>query len=239
RLKQDGAKLKKEIQDAKNSKICSQCGQEIKKQEHIDHIAKIVKEKETEMFSIANQINIKENVNKKEHQRIIDEKKKANEAIKTTNESESIVMEQVLKDIGMLTNDKNDVEKRKELQNELNQIPTKIQVEELKIAALQQKLDNYDNSLKQIEENKKIDVGITAAKLKISLLEGEETTEKENILTRKVSIGEKQIKIENNELLIAEYKVQEHRDMIMNLYKKCVHRDGIPRQMLVNYIIPK
>jgi len=25
----------------------------------------------------------------------------------------------------------------------------------------------------------------------------------------------------------------------MNLYKKCVHRDGIPRQMLSNYIIPK
>src|SRR5690606_3915004 len=48
-----------------------------------------------------------------------------------------------------------------------------------------------------------------------------------------------QIKIKNNELLIAEFKIQEHRDMIMNLYKKCVHRDGIPRQMLVNYIIPK
>ena len=25
----------------------------------------------------------------------------------------------------------------------------------------------------------------------------------------------------------------------MNLYKKCVHRDGIPRQILSNYIIPK
>lgn len=239
KLKEDGAKLKNEITVTKNSKICDKCGQEIKKQEHIDHIAKVVKEKETEMYSIANKINIKETVNKKEHEHIIEEKKKAVLSIQTTIEADSIVMEQVLKDIGMLTNDKNDVEKRKELQNELNQIPTKIQVEELKIAALQQKLDNYDNSLKQIEENKKIDVGITAAKLKISLLEGEETTEKENILTRKVSIGEKQIKIKNNELLIAEYKVQEHRDMIMNLYKKCVHRDGIPRQMLVNYIIPK
>jgi hypothetical protein len=25
----------------------------------------------------------------------------------------------------------------------------------------------------------------------------------------------------------------------MGLYKKCVHRDGIPRQMLANYILPK
>ena len=25
----------------------------------------------------------------------------------------------------------------------------------------------------------------------------------------------------------------------MNLYKKCVHRDGIPKQILANYILPK
>lgn len=239
RLKEDGAKLKKEIADTKNSKVCDKCGQEIKKQEHIDHIARVVKEKETEMYSIANKINIKETVNKVEHKRIIDTKKKEIENIKKSIEDSTTAMEGILKEIGQLTNDKNDVEKRKELQNELNQIPTKIQVEELKIAALQQKLDNYDNSLKQIEENKKINIGIVAAKLKITQLEEEETTEKENVLIRRTSIGEKQIKIKNNELLIAEFKIQEHRDMIMNLYKKCVHRDGIPRQMLVNYIIPK
>ena len=239
KLKEEGAKLKKEIADTKNSKVCDKCGQEIKKQEHIDHIARVVKEKETEMYSIANKINIKETVNKVEHKRIIDTKKKEIENIKKSIEDSTTAMEGILKEIGQLTNDKNDVEKRKELQNELNQIPTKIQVEELKIAALQQKLDNYDNSLKQIEENKKINIGIVAAKLKITQLEEEETTEKENVLIRRTSIGEKQIKIKNNELLIAEFKIQEHRDMIMNLYKKCVHRDGIPRQMLVNYIIPK
>jgi len=104
---------------------------------------------------------------------------------------------------------------------------------------LQQKIDNHENSLKQIEENQKIEKGIAAAKLKITELETEEAGEKENVLIRKTSIGEKQIRIKNNELLITEFKIQEHRDMIMNLYKKCVHRDGIPRQMLANYIIPK
>ena len=239
RLKEDGAKLKKEITDAKNSKVCSQCGQEIKKQEHIDHIAKIVKEKETEMYSIASKINIKETVNKVEHNRIIGEKKEEIQKIKKSIEESSVAMEAILKEIGELTNDKNDVEKRKEYVTELNQIPTKIQVQELQIAALQQKIDNYENSLKQIEENKKINVGIAAAKEKITLLETEEADEKENVFIRKTAIGEKQIRIKNNELLIAEYTIQEHRDMVMNLYKKCVHRDGIPRQMLSNYIIPK
>ena len=145
----------------------------------------------------------------------------------------------MLKEIGTLTNDKNDVEKRKELQTELNQIPTKIQVEELQIAALQQKIDSRDNVLKQIEENKKIEVGIKAAKDKIVILEGEEGDEKENVLIRKTSIADKQIRINYNNTLIADFKAQEHRDMIMTLYKKCVHRDGIPRQMLSNYIIPK
>ena len=47
------------------------------------------------------------------------------------------------------------------------------------------------------------------------------------------------MKIKENQTLIADFKEQEHRDTVLSLYKKCVHRDGIPRQMLSNYIIPK
>ena len=238
RLKENGTKLKQEITDTKNSKVCDKCGQEIKKQEHIDHIAKVVKAKEIEMFGTAEKIKIREN-DKKGYQELIDAKVIQIGNIQQQIEADALEIEGVLKEIGDITNDKNDVEKRREYQTELSQIPTKIQVEELKIAALQQKIDSYDNSLKQIEENKKINAGIVAAKSKITLLETDEADEKENIYIRKTAIGEKQIKIKNNELLIAEFKLQDYRDMVMNLYKKCVHRDGIPRQMLVNYIIPK
>ena len=238
RLKEEGVKYKKEIAETKSSKVCSQCGQEINKPEHLEHIANVVKAKEKLMFEVADKITIK-TASKVQPQGIIDTKKKENEEILKKIEKASLEMEEILKEIGILTNDKNDVEKRKELQTELNQIPTKIQVEELQITMLQQKIDNHENSLKQIEENQKIEKGIAAAKLKITELETEEAGEKENVLIRKTSIGEKQIRIKNNELLITEFKIQEHRDMIMNLYKKCVHRDGIPRQMLANYIIPK
>jgi hypothetical protein len=239
RLKQDGAKLKQEIVNLKNSKVCSQCGQLIDKQEHIDHINKTVKEKELEMFGIANKINIKETVDIHEHKVIIDSKiieiAKVNETIKTA----SLEMEEILKEIGTITNDKNDVDKRKELQIELDQIPTRIQNEELKITILEQKITSHENSLLQIEENKKIEKGIAATKIKIGELEARESDEKENVYIRKTNIADKQVRIKNNEILIAEFKVQEYRDSVMNLYKKCVHRDGIPRQMLSNYIIPK
>jgi DNA repair exonuclease SbcCD ATPase subunit len=148
-------------------------------------------------------------------------------------------MEGVLKEIGTLTNDKNDVEKRKEFQNELDQIPTKIQNEELKITLLQQKIDNHENSLKQIEENQKIEKGIVAAKQKLALLETEEQEKREDVFIKKTSIADRQLRIKANNDLITTFIEQEYRDSVMNLYKKCVHRDGIPRQILTTYIIPK
>lgn len=239
KLKQDGAKLKKEIADLKSSKICSQCGQAINKPEHIEHVNKTVKEKESEMYGVANKINIKDTVDKHEHQIVINAQKEEIVKLQKSIKDSALEMEKVLKEIGELTNDKNDVEKRKELQIELDQIPMKIQNEELKIDILQKKIDNHDNSLLQIEENKKVEKGISAARLRLSELETEEQDLKEDVFIRKTNIGEKQIKIKNNELLIAEFKIQEYRDLVLTMYKKCVHRDGIPRQILVNYIIPK
>lgn len=239
KLKQDGARLKKEITDIKNSKICSQCGQAINKPEHIEHINKTVKVKENEMFKIAEKINTKNDVDKKIHLDNIQVQKNAIETVQKEIETAALEMEDILVEIGKITNDKNDVDKRKELQVELDAIPTKIQNEELKISILEQKITSHENSLLQIEENKRIENGIAAAKLKITTLEGEEGEAKEDIFIRKTNIGDKQAKIKFNNQLIGEYKAQEYRDNIMNLYKKCVHRDGIPRQMLSNYIIPK
>jgi len=239
KLKQDGARLKKEIAGLKNSKICSLCGQAINKPEHIEHINKTVKEKEKEMFDIADNINKKNDVDKKVHLDNIQVQKNAISDIQKEIETAALEMETVLKEIGDLTNDKNDVEKRKELQTELDGIPTKIQNEELKISILERKITSYENSLLQIEENQRIEKGIEAAKQKIIILEGEEGDAKEDIFIRKTSIGEKQARIKSNNQLIYDYKAQEYRDNVMNLYKKCVHRDGIPRQMLSSYIIPK
>lgn len=238
RYKEDGGKLKQEIIDLKNSKVCSQCGQDINKPEHVEHINKTVKSKEVEMFAIVEKIKAKEN-DKKPHNELIDTKKTEIETINADIQKANLEMESVLTEIGTLTNDKNDVEKRKELQTELDQIPTKVQNEELKKSILQQKIDNHENSLKQIEENRKIEKGIEAAKAKIKELEDQEKDLNEDILIKKNSIAEKQTKILTNKTLIEDFKAQEYQDMIRNTYKECVHRDGIPRQMLINFILPK
>jgi len=238
RIKEKGAQYKKEILELKESKICPTCGQTLTA-EHQVHINAKIKEIETQMFPLTKQIKDIEDGEKKKHLDKIEATKKEIEKINKTIEIDSLSMEEDLKEIGTLNNDKNDVEKRKELENELNQIPIKIQNEELKINVLQQKIDNYENSLKQIDENHKIEHGITLAKEKIELLESDENDKREDIFIKKNSIGEKQIKIKSNEVLITDFKAQEYRDLVMELYKKCVHRDGIPRQMLSNYILPK
>ena len=237
-LKKDGAAYKQSIIDLKNSKTCPTCGQQLTA-DHQTHIDAQVKTAETEMFRIAGEIKRHQGVIETSLNVAIEANRNEIDAIKEDIVTKGLEMEAILKEIGTLTNEKNDVEKRKELQAELDLIPTKIQNEELKIGILEQKITSHENSLLQIEENKRIEKGIAAAKLKIAELETEESDEKENIYIRKTSIGEKQIRIKNNELLIAEFKIQEYRDTVMNLYKKCVHRDGIPRQMLSNYIIPK
>jgi DNA repair exonuclease SbcCD ATPase subunit len=238
-LKKDGGKLKDEIVVLKNSKVCSQCGQVIDKKEHQDHIIKMVGLKETEMFNIVKEIKEHENDINVNWKPLIN---KCNKDI--TKIDEEIIqlgldMEDILTEIGTLTNDQNDVNKCKQFQSELDLIPTRIQNEELKINILKQKINQHENSLKQIEENKRIEKGIVAAKERVESLVIDENDYKEDIFIKKTSIGEKQIKIKDNEKLVSEYKVQEYQNNVMSLYKKCVHRDGIPRQMLTNYIIPK
>jgi hypothetical protein len=243
RLKQDGAALKKEAlilkagKDAENP-ICPLCKQEIVP-DHLKHIEESIAEKEKEMFRIAGEIKTKENADKKVFQDVINAKKIEIAGIETIIQSDALAMEEVLKEIGTLTNEMNDVNRRKELQAELDQIPIKIQNVELQVSILQQKIDSYDNSLLQIEENHNIEKGITAAKEKILILEGQEKEFTEDVYLRKTAIGENSIKIKNLELLIAEFKIQEYQDSIMTLYKKCVHREGIPKQILSNYILPK
>jgi DNA repair exonuclease SbcCD nuclease subunit len=238
RHKQQGAQYKKEIAELKESKTCPTCGQ-LLTAEHQEHIIEKIKAIELLMFPLADDIKKWTNVDNKNNQDIIDAEKGKILAVKAIIEKDALDMEGTLKDIGTLTNEMNDVNRRKELQAELDQIPTKIQNEELKISILQQKIDNYDNSLLQIEENQKIEKGITAAKDKIRLLEIDERELTEDLYLKKTAIADRQIRIKNNELLVSEFKIQEYQDSVMALYKKCVHRDGIPKQMLTNYVLPK
>lgn len=237
-LKKDGTTKKNEITKLKESKTCPTCGQALD-EKHQEHINENIKKIEIDMYAVAKEI--------KSHQNDIDtdwkplikkcdeNKERINQEIVTMD----LEMESILAEIGELNNHKNDVESRAKFQTELDTIPTKIKNEELQITIYEQKITNHENSQKQIVENQKIEKGIEAAKAKIETLNEELNELKEDIFIRKTSIAEKQQKIKENEILIAEFTLQEHQDNVMALYKKCVHRDGIPKQMLSSYIIPK
>ncbi|MFW6242906.1 MAG: AAA family ATPase, partial [bacterium] len=238
RLKNEGVGYKKEIQKLKESKTCPTCGQPLD-DKHQNHINEKIEETKTKMYDVARQIKTKENIDKKQHADTIDQYKKDIDVINDNIKSRSMTMETVLNEIGELTNDKNDVEKRKELSSQLEQIPLKVQNNELKIKSCRDKINAYNRSKEQILENKKTMDKINKGKLTLNDLRKTLDDINEDILLKKTLIGDKQSQIKTKQELIKEFKEQEYRDKVMELYKKCVHRDGIPRQLLINYILPK
>ena len=122
-------------------------GSYLEPQTHInDKITSI----EALMFPIASQINDIQNVKINENRVILKDIENDIENIKKSIQNQSLEMDTILTEIGTLNNEKNDVEKRKELQNEYNTIPTKIQNEELRISIYQQKIDNHDPKLQAV-----------------------------------------------------------------------------------------
>jgi len=237
-LKRDGAKKKEEIQKLGESKTCPTCHQSLD-EKHQVHIADAIKVLEDEMYVIADEITALVTDQTKVHTELIDaEKAKIIEINKKILASDGN-MESILQEIGKLTNDKNDVEKRESVQVEIDNIPIRIKNSELIIESAQQKIDNYNNSILQIEANKNVEHGISLAKARIKVLSDEERDYNEDIFIAKSNIAEKLTKIQANKKLVDNFTKQMYEDSIIAKYKDCVHRDGIPKQMLSNYIIPK
>jgi DNA repair exonuclease SbcCD ATPase subunit len=238
KLKEEGSKIKEKANNLKKSKICPTCGQPIK-DEHKKHIDEEIKKMIADMQNIANQIEIKETQEIPPHEQTIDNyksEKRENilEIDKLSNKSDEI-----LSKIGELTNQKNDFEKRKSLIVERDSIPTQIENYELRVDNVNKNIDIYNKSLSQIEENKKTNQYILAAKHKLMTLETQENELRDDIFeykTAKADFEKRILELENN---IANFKEQEKKELVLTTYKKCTHRTGIPTLLLINYAIPK
>jgi DNA repair exonuclease SbcCD ATPase subunit/DNA repair exonuclease SbcCD nuclease subunit len=244
-LNGDNFRLKKDI-ETKNGKIftyqhsktCPTCNRLLEENDMI-HIDTLINEIKNEITVIEDTIN--KNINVEIPKITLDIDKLKSEVIDVEKEIEKITlkMDDKLNEIGILTNQRNDVEKRKELVNKLNEIPTKKQNYELKIELLENKINLYNNSLLMIEENKKTEKLIDLAKQKIVLLENEEKEINQTIVNLKNEVENNKTKITQINKLIEDFREQEYRDNVISLYKKCVHRDGIPSYVLGSFIIPK
>ena len=237
RLKEEGGKLKKQIEQIKSNTNCPTCGQ-LLDDNHQEHIKEQVKEIEKEMFSIAKKIQI--NAAKViVHETSIGGYKTKIADLNGDIKKMSLEMEDVLNEIGVLTNDKNEVDRRKSLVADAEKVPLQIENLELQKQSLNQKINLYKQSLKQIEENQKINLGIDAAKKRLGDLKYEKDNYKDDIYSLNTQRGQKVVTIRETGDLIVIWIEQEKQDNILSIYKKCIHRDGIPTQLLKTYAIPK
>ena len=237
RLTEQGSKLKEDIEKLKSNTNCPTCGQ-LLDNNHQEHLEIQIKEIEEEMYSIGDKIKEKNSglpkydIEEKE----LKEKRAEYEATIITK---SLEMEGVLSEIGELTNDKNEVERRRSLESEAEKTPLQIENFNLQRINIYQKVDLYNQSLKQIEENQKINKGIEAAKKRLADLKYEKDNYKDDIYSLNTQKGQKSSIIKDTSKLILTWTEQERQDQILNIYKKCIHRDGIPTQLLKTYAIPK
>lgn len=236
-IKKDGRAKKDEAIALRGSKICPTCDQPLD-EDHQVHITNLIMVLEADMNKLVSGIGA-HNSDILVHRKKIEEMNGDISKIKADIITMNTEMEATLSEIGVLTNDKNDVEKRAQLQNKIDNLPVLIENKTFLITIAQQKIDNYNNSLLQIESNKKTNIIIDSAKDRLKALQVEERILRDTLHTIKQAIIEKNRVIVENVKLLADYEVQTYRDNVVSQYKECVHRDGIPKQMLANYIIPK
>lgn len=236
-LKKDGAAKKAKITDLKNSTTCSECGQPVKEDSQ-EHIQKRIKEVEAEMFAIVPAINEKlSTINALKDN--IASIKKAISTIENTIAAKDAQFEANIIEIGNLNNDKIAVEKRKELELELKGFPVLYENMFLKIDALKDKIVKHNELKDKIEENIKIreKAGEYAFKLEEKKYAKAELQQEITRFRSDIDYNNKQIKIKNQ--LLEKFKAQEKMDRVYTLYEKCIHRDGVPTQILSNILLPK
>ena len=238
RSKQEGKKYKDEIAALKNDTNCPTCGQELG-DEHKKHTNAKINEIETSMFDLAKKIRDEEDLIYNTLQVDIEKFKHQIEEITKRKDQRVIDIDETLHKIGEIQNQINDVNRRKEVMTEIDKIPPQIEILQLKIDNLNKCIHLYNQSLQQIEENQRIDDQIIKAKVRLGELKQEEQYIRDDEYNHKTRLGNILNEIKITKALIEEFQEQEKIDNIHRIYKKCIHRDGIPTQLLSNYIVPK
>jgi len=237
RLKEEGKEKKESLISLKKDKVCPFCKEKLS-EENQKHFKSEIEKLSKRVYEIAEEIEDKKTKIKKYEKEISeleDKKVEFDKKIEAINNE----MDEVLVEIGEINNDKNDVEKRKEIEGDLKTIPSELKSYGLEIEVYEQKLTSHENSLKQIKENKKTEAIIESAKERLSKIKDEKETLQNKVYELNLEIKEKQNTISINEETITKFKEQEYKDDIVKKYRKCIHRDGLPRQLLINNIIPK
>lgn len=237
-LNRDGKDLKEKLHELKNSKTCPTCNQLVSEDAQ-KHIETEIKQLLGKANDIIKNIDIEKNKITDLHKPNIDKLNGEINVIKENIHKSALELENELVEIGKLTNLKNETISRTEIENTLKNIPIEIENFELKISSIYSLIEKHVNSKKQIQENNNINSNVTKGNTLLENLRNELTEFNNNVLNNKNTILNMNGEIKTKEELILAFKKQEEIDNVRELYKKAIHRNGIPTQLLSNKIIPR
>lgn len=230
--------IKNEIENLKKSRYCPTCG-ELKTEETQNHIKTVISEKDDEINKLSKLIN-ENNLNiLNKHQPIINKIINNNKTLNDQITQNALSLENELIEIGELNIQKNYVETRGNYSKELEGIPVLVENIDLKIQHYNNQINRYKDSKLQIVQNEKTNQIINKGNKLLESLRSELIILNENVSNNRNSINNNIIEISKYDELIINYKKQLVDDEINDLYKKIIHRNGIPKQILSNIIIPK
>lgn len=235
-LKRDGKAKREEIANLNNSKTCPTCKRE-KNQDTILPIQEKIKSIEVEMYGIAEQINLKKSDNS--FQIKIDALNESIKKIENTIATKSIGFESITVEIGTINNDKKEVEKRDKHIIELESYPVKIENLNLRIASDEDKIKKINELQDKIAENKIFDENIVKLNGQLNEMKYDRDTvvKQSSQYQSDIDFNNRQIKVKKE--LIRKFNEQEKNDRVLDVYMNCIHRDGVPTQILRNYLLPK
>ncbi len=235
-LKREGGALKKEIINLNDSQTCPTCGQ-AKVAETIAKIKDTIKDKETLMYAIVDKIRAKEFEKPAIERKIVDAVNDINDVEKMIH-GDALEFNNILEEIGKLTNDKLEVEKRERLVLEVVSYPLKKENIDLKITEQQNKLVRFRDQKLKIEENNKSKIKVTELTSNVDGINYQIDSTKNSISHMEAQIKAYKEQIQLKEDLITKYVDYERKEEVRKIYAESIHRDGLPTQILTDTLLP-
>jgi large subunit ribosomal protein L32 len=152
--------------------------------------------------------------------------------IENDNENNLLTLTKITDEINVLKIEKTEIENKKEKISLLPKIESEIDKSNNNIDKYNKQIVEYNKTLSKIENNKKINLEINILNGEINDKTSEINIENESKITNvsRLEFVNNQIKELHKDIkLFNKYKSE---DEILNIYMKCVHRDGLPTFLL-------
>lgn len=169
------------------------------------------------------------NIYKQEYNKLDEELKNKREEYKNIQKELDKYEEEKKK----IETEKEQYEKRKELEKDKENVPIKIENIDNKLKELRRKIENYDKANENKEYNKSIEEKIKSKKDEIITKRNGINEINDTINKIYYDIENFQKEINNIHDRIEKFKEQEKYKEIFKVYKKCLSRDNLPKQLLI------